>query len=242
MIQALLLLAWLAQESNESLVNPFTSDADVAKGAVTFKNQCASCHGADARGGAQGPDLSSGQFRKATSDESLFQIINRGIPGTNMPAFLLNPGPAWQVVAYIRSLSLNKRTHIDGDATKGARLYAELGCARCHNGTAPDLAGIGQRRTVAELTQSIVDPQAEVASSAWRVRARLRNGQQVAGQRLNEDTFTIQVRQGESLKSIQKSDLADIQIDRRSPMPSFKDRLPGNALNDLLAYLIGGRP
>ena len=73
----------LAQESDAALANPFTSDADVAAGEKTFLSQCASCHGRDGRGGAGGPDLSTGRFKRASSDEAIFQIVNRGIPGTD---------------------------------------------------------------------------------------------------------------------------------------------------------------
>lgn len=236
-----LMAAVLAQESTQSLVNPFTSEADVARGANTFKLQCASCHGADGRGGAQGPDLSTGQFRRANSDEALFQIINKGIPGTTMPAFLLNPGPAWQVVAFIRSLSLNKRSGVKGDLANGQKLYGELGCVKCHeSGNAPELGGIGSKRTVAELRESILEPQADVPSAAWRATVKLRDGKSVTGHRLNEDTFTIQLREAGTgaLRSFEKAAVAGVTIDRRSPMPAYKDRLTGQALDDVLAYLL----
>ena len=90
--------AAFAQESAKTLENPFTSDIDIASGEKLFRSQCASCHGYDARGGASGPDISTGNYRRASSDEGLFQLINKGIPGTSMPAFPLNARPAWQVV------------------------------------------------------------------------------------------------------------------------------------------------
>jgi mono/diheme cytochrome c family protein len=97
---ALLAIPLAAQESEAALTNPFTSDADVAGGEKIFVSQCASCHGRDGRGGGGGPDLTTGRFKRASSDEGIFQIINKGIPGTTMPGFQLNAGPVWRVVAY----------------------------------------------------------------------------------------------------------------------------------------------
>src|SRR5262245_31673309 len=90
---AVFVLRVAAQESESALSNPFTSDADVAAGEKIFVSQCASCHGRDGRGGGGGPDLTTGRFKRASSDEGIFQIINKGIPGTTMPGFLLNAGP-----------------------------------------------------------------------------------------------------------------------------------------------------
>jgi cytochrome c oxidase cbb3-type subunit III len=228
------------QESTAAITNPFNSEADVARGEATFRSQCASCHGKDGRGGAQGPDLSTGSFRRATTDESLFQIINKGIPGTVMPAFALNPGPAWQVVAYIRSLALARQNQrAAGDAGRGEELFRANGCGKCHLASGPDLASIGRKRTRAELRQSLIDPQADVPSAWWRFKAVTRDGRQLAGMRLNEDTFTIQYRdQAGKLRSVARSDLATVDFERKSPMPSYAGKLSEEQIQDLLSYLV----
>lgn len=230
-----------AQESNTSLSNPFNSDADVARGEKIYSGQCASCHGLDGRGGAGGPDLSTGSFRRASSDEGLFQIINKGIPGTTMPAFTLNPGPAWQVVAYVRSLGRNRGVQsAGGDAARGAKLFEAQGCAKCHQGAAPDLAGIGRKRTAAELRESILSPQADVPWTHWRIRGTTADGKTITGARLNEDTFTIQYREpGGALKTVRRSELRSLEYDRSSPMPSYQNKLSESELKDLISYLAG---
>ena len=230
----------LGQESSSTLVNPFTSEADIARGERTFQSQCASCHGRDGRGGNAGPDLSTGTFKRTSSDEGLFQIINKGVPGTVMPAFPLNPGPAWQVVAYIRSLSIGRRNQGGtGDATRGEQIFVAQKCAGCHESSAPDLDGIGARRTTAEIRESIVNPQADVPSQYWRFKARTRDGRTLAGLRLNEDTYSIQYRDGGgNLRSVLRSQLASFELDRTSPMPSVKDKLNAAEIDDLLAYLV----
>lgn len=230
-----------AQESEAALTNPFTSDADVAGGEKIFVSQCASCHGRDGRGGGGGPDLTTGRFKRASSDEGLFQIINKGVPGTTMPGFMLNAGPVWRVVAYIRSLNLSRRNEgVPGDAVRGRELYGKFGCAGCHDTSAPDLRLVAMNRTVTELRQSVLEPSADVPSAFWRAKVTLKSGQALSGARLNEDTFTIQLRTREGLKSVVKSDVARIEIDRASPMPSFQGKLSDAELNDLLAYVSRG--
>ncbi len=228
-----------AQESEAALSNPFTSDADVAAGQKSFLSQCASCHGRDGRGGGAGPDLSTGRFKHASSDEAIFKIINKGIPGTTMPGFMLNAGPVWKVVAYIRSLSLTRRNQAaPGDAAAGQALFAKHGCAGCHDSTAPDLKLTAGNRSATELRQSVVDPGAEVGTAHWRVTATLKAGGTVSGTRLNEDTFTMQVREPSgALRSLDKASLAHVEIDRSSPMPSFRDKLTDAEIDNLLAYL-----
>lgn len=229
-----------AQESTESLTNPFQSEADIARGEKVFQTQCASCHGRDGGGGAAGPDLSSGDFKRGSSDEALYQIISKGIPGTVMPASPLNPGPTWQVVAYVRSLSLGRRNlNLPGDRVRGKQIYEQHQCAKCHDSAAPDLASIRSRRSPADLKESILNPQADVPAMWWRFRAVTRDGRQLSGLRLNEDTHSIQYRTNAGvLASIARSELAEISMDRSSPMPSFRDKLTPQDIENLIAYLM----
>jgi putative heme-binding domain-containing protein len=237
--------AALAQESTTALQNPFQTDEDREAGEKTFVAQCASCHGRDGRGTTAGPDLSTGQFKRASSDEGIFQIINKGIPGTTMPGFQINARPMWQVVAFIRSLSRNRDTRaLPGDPQKGAALFTSAGCAGCHEidgkgGQAgPSLSSIGRRRTLAELRQAITDPQASVSSEFWTARVETRDGRKLAGRRLNEDTFSIQLLDGKAgLVTVLKSGEPKIEIDRRSPMPPLALKLTPEQRNDLIAFL-----
>jgi putative heme-binding domain-containing protein len=227
----------IAQESSATLQNPFTSDADIAAGEKLYLGQCASCHGRDGRGGGAGPDISTGNFKRATSDEGLFQIVNKGIPGTVMPGSPFNAGQVWRIVAFVRSLTIGRgNKDLEGDAAIGARLYSSLGCGKCHSGMAPDLQGIGARRTRPELRTSIEDPHADVPSTYWRVRATMRDGSTVSGTAMNEDTFSIQLLDAAGrLRSLHRANVTKLVYDRTSPMPPF--RLSANQFDDLIAFL-----
>jgi putative heme-binding domain-containing protein len=233
------------EESSQRMSNPFTAPEDIAAGALTFLSQCASCHGRDGRGGQGTPDLTAGTFRRASSDEGLFSLIAKGIPGTTMPGFNLSGREIWQTLAYVRSLSTGVRSAelAKGNATKGAELFHSAGCEKCHQprGVGPDLRAVVHQRSLSDLRQSVLDPNAEVAPDYWRIRGQAISGRAIEGLRLNEDTHTIQYRDSAGrLRSVAKSDIAKYEIVRTSPMPSFQGKLTPDQIEDILAFLTGG--
>lgn len=238
----------LAQQHSETaLTNPFNTPEDRGRGATFFFSQCASCHGADAKGGATGPSLATGSFRHASSDEGLFQIITKGVPGTAMPGFSLNGREIWQIVAHIRSLSGSKGT-APGNASAGRALFDSKGCLGCHTmrgagaDRGVDLTFAASRLSTGELRQSILDPSSEVAPEYWMWQAKTRDGRTLTGRRMNEDTFSVQVLLATgTLESLPKSSLQQQTLERRSPMPAFRGKLSEAELNDLVAYLSSPR-
>ena len=101
-----------------------------------------------------------------------------------------------------------------------------------------DLSAIGTRLSAVELAQALVDPSAEVAPEYWIWTATMKNGQKLSGSRLNEDTFSLQVLDSTGkLRSVVKAELQEQTLEKRSPMPSFKDRLTSQQVDDLVAYL-----
>ncbi|MBM3727933.1 MAG: c-type cytochrome [Acidobacteria bacterium] len=244
-------LAGLAagQESTVAITNPFTTPLDIEEGSRTFLSQCANCHGRDGRGGQGTPDLTTGNFRRASSDEGLFQVVSRGVSGTTMPAFSLSGRSIWQTLAYVRSLSAGRTRELaKGDAGRGAALFESQGCLGCHSrqgkggASGPDLTEIGSERTLQEIRTSLLDPQGDVAPGFWRLRAQTRDGRTVEGLRLNEDTYSVQYMDGSGrLSTLMKSDVARFEVDRRSPMPALKGKLSGPQIEDLVAFLVGGK-
>jgi len=132
-----------------------------------------------------------------------------------------------------------------GDAARGKSILEGKGaCQGCHRikgaggRLGPDLSEIGSFRSAPDLTRSIVDPDAEIAPQNRPFRVVTKSGETVDGKLLNQDTFTIQVLDTkERLRSFSKSDLREYIFVDKSPMPSFRDRLSAEEVQDVVAYL-----
>ena len=132
-----------------------------------------------------------------------------------------------------------------GDAAKGKALFdGKAECATCHrvNGNgprvAPDLSDIGTIRQAQELQQKIVDPNAVVRPGNLFIEAVTRDGQTITGRVLNQDTFSIQLLDSrERLRSLSRSALRDYRFVKTSPMPSYRDKLSAQEVNDVVTYL-----
>ena len=222
------------------------SRADIEAGQRLYGPQCQVCHNANGDG-VPGVDLKLGRFRRSTSDEDLARVITSGIPGTGMPAFVLQPAELTAIVAFIRAGFDPASSAVRvGDATRGRVLFeGRAECAQCHRVDgrgpllAPDLSDIGAIRTLAALQRALVAPNESLLPIHRPVRAVMRDGATVRGRRLNEDTYTVQIIDDqENLRSLDKSDLRELVVETAAAMPSYADRLTQEELADVIAYLV----
>lgn len=240
--------------------HPPATPESIAKGKELFQGTCANCHGIDGSG-ANGPNI---QNAAATwGPEGLYTRMTSGAIGTAMPNFtFLGDDKIWEIADYVSSLGQHGTGVQLGDPQKGKEVYEANGCATCHSiaggggNLGPDLTTIGTQRAAAMLRNELLDPGANLpldtaglsdrtAYHAYPMyRVTLEDGKQVEGMRLNEDSFSIQLRDAKGeLHSIQKYGVRRIEeIPRKSFMPSVKGKLSDEQLNDLVAYLasLGG--
>lgn len=217
-------------------------------GQQRFESQCALCHGQDGSGG-RGPNLRRPKLDHAPDDAALRKVIAEGIQPEMPGAWQLSPHEVASVAAYVRKIGAVPPEPVPGDAAHGEQVYKSKGCASCHmirgvgSGFGPELSDIGSRRSVAFLRESIVAPQASVPDGFLVLEAVTNSGATVRGVRVNEDTFSIQIKdqKGEFL-SFRKADLKELRKQRgKSPMPSYQGSLTPEELTDLTAYLAGLR-
>jgi cytochrome c oxidase cbb3-type subunit III len=220
--------------------------ADVLAGARIYTANCANCHGATGAGVGI-VDLRRRSARTAT-DASLAALISNGIPGSGMVAVKLDPAEVKALVAFVRTglaATAGAAPVPLGDAVRGKTIFEGAGnCLGCHrvndrgSFAAPDLSDIGQIRTAIQIQRSLIDPDGSMWPINRPVRAVLRDGTAVAGRRLNEDSYTVQViTDAGRLVSLVKSELKAWSVGSHSTMPSAKTMQP-DELADLMGYLM----
>ncbi|HXW61030.1 MAG TPA: c-type cytochrome [Candidatus Acidoferrales bacterium] len=240
--------------------HPPTTPESVAKGKDLFQGTCANCHGIDGSG-ANGPNIQNAA--QTMGPERLYTTIAAGVIGSGMPSFAsLGEDTLWEIVDYVSSLGHHGEGMVVGDPQRGKQTYAANGCAKCHTisgvggDSGPDLTTIGAQRAASVLRDEVLDPGANLpldtaglseraAYHAYEMyRVTLKDGKQVEGMRVDEDSFSIQLRdQKGEIHSIEKLSAEKVEeLPGKSFMPSFQGKLSDAELNDLVAYLasLGG--
>ena len=226
--------------------------SDIENGRGLYQANCLGCHGNDGDQ-VEGVRLSSGRFRRASSDEDLIRLIREGIPSTLMiPKDNLSYGDTRAIVAFLRALPTGgalvaeDRDVAIGDAARGEALFFsnQTQCSTCHgingggNLLSPDLANIGAMRTPGSLEDAVLDPMREVRAGQRFYQVTEQSGNRIEGLLLNQDTHSVQLLNGEeSLAAFQKSELESHGF-IASPMPSYLDVLSPDEVADLVAYMI----
>jgi putative heme-binding domain-containing protein len=218
---------------------------DLGTGERLYRTECTYCHGPRGEGG-RGATLARPRLLHAPDAQVLSDVIEHGIPGTEMPGHWFTPREIRQVAAFVESLGRVAPQKIAGDPMRGETLYTgKGGCAHCHtvNGRGgalgPDLTDIGARRSPSYLRESLIDPEAAVPDGFLQVELLTRDGRRIQGVRLNEDTFSIQIRDlAGNFHSFFRSELQKLDKQPgKSPMPSYKGTFTSSELDDLISYL-----
>jgi len=217
---------------------------DLAVGRKIFESQCALCHGQTGTGG-RGPSLNRPVLHHAPDDEALRQVISEGLEPEMPGAWQLTTHEVMSTAAYVRSLGTVPPEKLPGNAARGAALFDRKGCAGCHivagkgEGIGPELTDIGARRNAAFVRRVLLNPADSLPDGFLYVAAVTVSGATVRGIRVNEDSFTIQVKDVRGqFHSFRKSELKELRrLKQESPMPSYANSLASAELDDLVAYL-----
>ena len=229
-----------------------------------YRRHCSACHGPSGEG-SRGPALRVPALQRANDPESVVALLRRGVPGTEMPPTapqVIADEPLRALAGYVLSLRTESRA-ASSPGTRGAELFRGKGkCLECHrvNGegraSGPDLSDVGRLRDQQWIRRAILEPEAAIYDSftnyRWtilipdnylQVSVTTAAGERLIGSRLNEDPFSIQIRDSTGrIRSFLKSELT--AIDRnwgKSPMPSYRQILSSSEVDDLVTYLTGLR-
>jgi len=143
------------------------------------------------------------------------------------------------------------RTHdwskeaIEGNASRGAELFAARGCAVCHvaktgdhGGGGPSLVGSGSRFSAPYLVEAIITPNKTVSPIfRWTLLTK-KDGSAIAGLVTGESGSEIELLLPAGVhQTILKEEVAKREQQDRSPMPEGLIQTP-EELRDLLSYLM----
>jgi mono/diheme cytochrome c family protein len=149
-------------------LGPAPDEAAAKKGEPLYRQNCATCHGENARG-SQGPNLvRSVVVLHDEKGEEIGPVIKNGRPQAGMPGFpALSQEDLLNIAQFLHlqvELAANRGTYgatygalrneVSGDAKKGEAFFnGSGGCTQCHSLTG-DLAKIGARFPQASALQS----------------------------------------------------------------------------------------
>jgi cytochrome c oxidase cbb3-type subunit 3 len=169
-------------------------------GAALFVQNCAFCHGRDAGGGEEGPDLTRSKLvAEDVGGDKIGPVVLNGRQEKGMPRFKLADQEVKDLAAFIheqKKLAESQkggRRGVDaadlqtGNAEAGKKYFNGAGkCANCHSPTG-DLAAVGSRLVGLRLEQQLLYPRGTVAS----VVVTLPNGNKLTGKLAFKDEFHI---------------------------------------------------
>jgi cytochrome c oxidase cbb3-type subunit 3 len=153
--------------AQQQALGPPGDTASVERGQELLTQQCGFCHGANARGGSGGPDLTrSALVQEDENGKQLGELLRVGRPDRGMPKFDLPDAQVADVAAFLHAqiyLASNRRLYkildvLVGDPNAGRAFFNGAGrCSACHSATG-DLKGIGAKYDPVALQGRIVYP------------------------------------------------------------------------------------
>ncbi len=158
------------------------------------------------------------------------------------------PGRAWSLdeAVQLASAGMKGRNFSNGEA-----MYRSVMCATCHrfNGEGgsigPDLTGSGNRYTLRDLMENIIDPSKVISDQYDSHEITKKDGSTILGRIVVEENGKVFVMTNpfapNDQMAINEDDIAKKETRKVSMMPSgLINSLNPNELLDLLAYLVSG--
>jgi cytochrome c oxidase cbb3-type subunit 3 len=219
----------------------------IEKGSSVFAQHCAFCHGRDAGGGENGPDLTRSKLVEAdVAGDKIAPVVRSGRMENGMPAFSLPDTDIAGLAAFIHDRKIKAATRkggrrgVDvadlqtGDAERGKQYFNGAGgCASCHSPTG-DLAGVARRYDGLKLEQQMLYPRGVKS----KITVTLPSGQSIPGELAYRDEFTVGVR--DSLGRYHSYSAKRVKYTIDAPVEAHAEQLPKYTdadIHDLMAYL-----
>ena len=241
-----------ASRPRPKTVTPQTyTAAQVQAGELRFGGQCGFCHGRDAAGGEQGPDLTRSELvSQDLRSDKIGPVVRTGRVDAGMPSFPLNDADLTAITAFLHKQmddaatlgggrrSVEPEDLATGNAADGRAYFSGAGgCSGCHSATG-DLAGIGRRYQGLTLLQRMLYPSGRPAPALPKATFTLPSGQTVIAPLSAEDEFTVTVMDPLSAPQTYQRNAVKVKIE--NPMSAHFDQLgkyTDAAMHNIYAYL-----
>jgi cytochrome c oxidase cbb3-type subunit 3 len=224
---------------------PAVNAAAAERGKGIFSSSCSFCHGSQATGTEQAPNLlRSPLVFQDHGGDTLEPFLKQGRPTLGMPAFAsLTAEQAADIAAFlhariqeVRGTRLPETALLVGDPKAGQAYFNGTGkCGTCHSATG-DLAHIGSKDQPLALTTAFLTPPAQPLG----VTVVTRSGQSVHGKLEYLDEFTVSLADDNGgYHTWERDQTRSVTV--VDPLSAHKAMLPiytDKDIHNLLAYLV----
>jgi mono/diheme cytochrome c family protein len=238
---------------------------DAVRGRAAFTTYCAPCHGADARGGAEGnTDLTRSAIAGANDGgKQLTAFLKAGRPERRMPAFSLADAEVADLFAFLRTMTAGRgggggrnqtiNAVVVGDPKAGETYFNGAGrCSTCHSPTG-DLKGIGARLTPAVIQGRLVLPRGggtyppsynsppDPKEAPRKVTVTQPSGEQMSGVLIYLTDFIVTLKDAAGIQHTFARNGDVPKVETVDPLQYHVDhmrRLTDKDMHDLTAYLV----
>jgi putative heme-binding domain-containing protein len=168
-------------------------------------------------------------------------LVNRGIQPKG-------PGRDWELAEAVAVVDSATGTR---SFEKGKAMFVASLCGSCHGmrgegaNIGPDLTQLGTRFSTKDMLEAIIEPSKSISDQYTATIFLLKGGNSVVGRLINQDNNKYYISQNpfapQTLREIPKSEVTKTQHSDVSIMlPGLINRLSGEELKDLVAFLMSG--
>jgi len=167
------LIVVVSAGAQQQALQPPTDPAAVERGRELLVQQCGFCHGANARGGSGGPDLTRSPIvLEDENGKQLGEFLHEGRVDRGMPKFDLTPAQNIDIAAFLHAAiyqNSNRRLYkildiVVGDPKAGEAYFNGAGgCHACHSPAAA-FQGIGAKYEPTVLQGRLLLPRGRAAT------------------------------------------------------------------------------
>ncbi len=240
---------------------PFVDSALADKGRTVWAAECINCHGTQARGTDNGPNLTrSLVVLKDRYGSELGPFLKRGHKmQSGAAASTLTDDQIVNLAHFLRqrvndsfrgSPIFQPQNVLTGDAKAGAAYFNGGGkCATCHTSTSLSLAGIGGRYEPIDLQQRFLFPGGgrggrgarggPPPASAVKVTVTPSNGESVTGVLVQMDDFNVSLRDSAGVYRTFKRG-PGVKVVKEDPLAAHHallETITDKNIHDVVAYL-----